>query len=257
MRSERSEKPRLDFQTVAPATDDRYESQSVVPQKENQSAIYHQLDKWIAKGEVDTVFSEGCTGEIDDKFPKAYNGWTLKDLTAKAGDKNYDDIVTLVPLKLEAKYGAKLKTLCADDEALIKEHNLAFSDARGTIGFLTRLTEFRFVPEKLKPYFEKVKSVYKLPPDTSIDNGIKALKEDLKKTIVQIDDVFAKRDKNFVEAIKKNADKSSAFVVGGAHTAAIVDLLKKEKIDCTVVQPTGYSLDEEKLRDNFHAFLKR
>lgn len=31
-------------------------------------------------------------------------------------------------------------TVCADDDALIKEHALALSDARGAFGFMTRLT---------------------------------------------------------------------------------------------------------------------
>ena len=54
-----------------------------------------------------------------------------KDLIVEAKKPHYDDeIVASVPEKLGAKYVNKIHIRCGDDDALIREHLLAFSDVR-------------------------------------------------------------------------------------------------------------------------------
>jgi len=98
---------------LAPSVD-THSRGSQLPQQENQRAIFQQIEKWVEKGDVTTVYSEGCAGELGESFSKKFNGWTLKDLSAAAKDKDFDDIVTLIPMKVKAKFQDKVHVHCAD-----------------------------------------------------------------------------------------------------------------------------------------------
>ena len=217
------------------------------PQRENQRAIFQQLENWVDKKSIDTVYAEGCTGEITENFSKAYNGWTYKNLADQANDKDYDEIVTLIPLKLKAKYNDKLKVLCGDDESVIQKQNESLSDARGTVGFLTRIEQLRNDPVRVKIYVEKAAEMDRLPKGSSIDKVLKKLNEDLKDEIGKVQGGIDQRNESFVKNLVQNDASESVLVVGGLHAKGLVDLLKKKGIDCTVVEPKGYRTEDEKL----------
>src|SRR6185437_3555207 len=149
-----------------------------LPQMPSQAAIFRQLDRWIGKKELNEVFAEGCSGQLDAQPTFKINGWTLADLEAAKGRPDYAEILTSVPLKLEAKYGASLHAVCGDDESLVKDGNLALSDIRGTVGFITRLKQYRNDPIRARPYLDGVVKLYKLPKSTSTDEAIIRLKSE-------------------------------------------------------------------------------
>jgi hypothetical protein len=219
----------------------------VVPQEENQTAIFEQLDQWIKDKGMHTIISEGCSGFIDEKFSQKFNGWNYASLEKISSTENFKNIVTLVPLKLEAKYNKKIQVPCGDDENLIKEQSLAFSDARGSVGFLIRLKQFKEKPDQAKPYLENVIKLDHLPEKTSLDEGVKHLQEDLKKSVIKIKEGFEKRNAKFVATIKSQSDTDMALVIGGIHGKALVSLLNEANIDCTVIEPKGYHSDDEKI----------
>jgi hypothetical protein len=220
------------------------------PQKANQTAIYKQIKKWVEARNFNTIFSEGCSGEITDKFIPSFNGWNFKSLESKAQSASYDDIVTLIPLKIKAKYKDQVHVFCGDDEGIIKKQGEALSDARGNAGFLRRIKEFHDDSKRAKPYLDKVIELDHLSPDATVDEAIKKLKKDLSEEVSIIKKGIDDRNKSFVSAIKKGPSES-ALVVGGIHAQGIMDLLKKSGIDCTVIEPMGYRSDDEKAILNF------
>lgn len=214
------------------------------PQLENQTAIYKQLDRWITEKAVATLVAEGCEGELNEKSKQAFNGWTYEALKKASSEAGYERVLSHVPLKLEARHATGVLTLCGDQEKLIKEQNLAFSDARGTVGFLIRLEEHAKDPQKLKIYMDGAIELYKLPKKTTPEQVKVRLRKELQKTLKRIHATIDRRNKKFAQAIGKAKAKELAVVIGGLHTAGLVDRLSAQGIACRVVEPKGYDNDE-------------
>ena len=232
------------------------ESSKKLPQYANQTAIYEQLNSWISAGKLKTIIAEGCGGqstshsnsEATFKTDVHFNGWDLAALKAASTSENYDSILTSVPLKLEAKYGDKIHTLCGDDEALIKKNSLAFSDARGELGFLTRLEQNQNNPDRAKLYLDGVIELYRLPAGTTIAQAITRLKSELQKSVDQVEQGIQKRNEHLVDVISSAPRDSNIVVVfGGAHASGVESLLEKKQMNCTIVEPSGYQDDEDQL----------
>ncbi|MBC7693745.1 MAG: hypothetical protein H7222_18410 [Methylotenera sp.] len=217
------------------------------PQTKNQVAIYQQLDQWITAGQLRTIYAEGCMGEISHGSKLKFNGWTLPDLEKIAKYPDYVRVMTSIPLKLEAKHGKNLSTLCGDDESLIKESNLAFSDARGTLGFILRLEQYRNDPTRAKNYLDGVVERFKLPKTTTVDQAIHMLKTELKSAVARAQAGLEKRNQSLVQTIAKTLSKSKdtdiAVIFGGLHAAGVLKLLEEKGLGCTVVEPVGYPTD--------------
>ena len=215
------------------------------PYRGNQRAVYRQLEAWVAAGQLPVVVAEGCQGSLDDRRDVRFNGWNLTDLKARSSRKDYADTVSSVPLMLEARFGTKVRTVCGDDEALLKETNRAFSDARGTIGFLTRLQQYREDPERLETYLQGVRELYKMPADADAATAEKRLKDELKAVVGRIEALNRQRSAKPVELIAGLKDPQVALVYGGAHSEDIADALKAKGVDCTVLEPNGYLVEGE------------
>lgn len=227
-----------------------------VPQRENQTSIYKQLEEWVKSGVLDEVYAEGCSGELTAESNLSFNGWSMADLKAAAARPDYAEIVSHVPMKIEAKFGAIVRTLCGDDAKLIQKNALAFSDARGALGFLTRLQQHQNHPRRAKPYLDGVIELYQLPAQTDLKVAIARLKTELKSSVKRAQDYIEKRNALLVAQIKRSKKKQVAVVFGGAHTQGIVRLLEKAGIACSVVEPTGYQDKEaallQKLNDSIN-----
>src|SRR5690606_85349 len=143
------------------------------------TAIYSQIKNWIDAGSVKIVLSEGCSGVIDASFTSVYNGWSYKDLVKEVNQPGYERLVSLIPLKIEAKYTSKVETICIDDEVLLREQGLAMSDARGSTGYLARLIQYANDPIKVKPYLEQVIEMNKLAKNSTVQTAIASMKKDL------------------------------------------------------------------------------
>ncbi|MGE0763688.1 MAG: hypothetical protein AB7N80_10460 [Bdellovibrionales bacterium] len=218
-----------------------------LPQAPNQRALYSQLAEWIQSGQLRTVLAEGCEGVIDEKFTETYNGWNLQLLKAKSQEGGYDQVITHIPLKLEAHFGARVDTLCGDSQKLVQKHSLLFSDMRGLIGFKTRLEQYKNDPEKVKPYLDSFIEINNLPVKTNVKQAIAKVRGKLKNKMTELKEIFGLRNQTFVQAIQKSGALEVALVVGGLHAADLKQRLQKALYDCEVVEPKGYNSEDEKL----------
>jgi len=235
------------------------EKSKSLPQYANQSAIYNQLNTWISLGKVKTVIAEGCSGEMTPKTDAHFNGWDMASLKSHLEPaKSYDRILTSIPLKLEAKYGDKIHTLCGDDEALLKKNALAFSDARGELGYLGRLEQYKDDPERAKLYLDGVIELYHMPAGTTIAQAITRLNTELEKSVNEAEQWIQKRNEHLVDVISAAPhDSDIAVVFGGAHASGVEALLEKKGMNCTIVEPVGYQDDETQLLQKLKELLKK
>ena len=218
-----------------------------LPQAPNQTAIYEQLAEWISGGRIQVVFAEGCEGEIKQNFKPAYNGWGMESLKAEIEKPEYTQIVTHIPLKIEARFNDKISTWCGDSNQLVERHSLAFSDVRGLLGYQTRLKQFENQSEKVKPYLESFIKINHLPKSTKVVDALKIIKTKLNAKVTEIKEIFKSRNETFVQVIQRHAGVESAVVIGGLHAEDLKARLEKAQYDCEVIEPTGYAPEDEKL----------
>ncbi|WP_372655779.1 hypothetical protein [Halobacteriovorax sp.] len=223
-----------------------------LPQYKNQTFIYTELDKLIANKKVKAIISEGCEGEINTQFDSTYNGWNYKNLDSKKKTKQFKDILTLVPLKLEVKYKAKLMTMCGDNLSLIEKNALASSDLNGYIGYYTRLKQYKDTNNKKYQLYKKslLDGV-----DKKIDNPVEYARIRAKKSLSAFRRYTQERNDYFVRAIIKNIDKKPAVVIGGVHLADLTMKLKDKDIKYEIVEVEGYPKDSETIYDDIEKIL--
>lgn len=226
------------------------------PQYKNQKNIYLQLEQWVKNGKLDALVAEGCAGKVDSIVETPFNGWDYSSLQEKAHESKFDDIITHVGLKLEAKYKGKMHVLCGDDLDQIKNGQLALSDVRGDLGYLTRLIEYRDQPEKVKTYLDGAIEILKLPAATTVAQATEALKKDLKASLDHAMKSIEARNARAVEvALAANSKNPVVIVYGGVHIPGIKELLEKKKASCEVLEPVGYAQDDEKMLKDVHDLL--
>ena len=231
------------------------------PQAKNQIQIYDQLLEWQKNKAIDTVVAEGCEGgDIDEKFKPIFNGWSFQDLKAKSSDAHYhyEQILSHSVVKLEAKVGDAVHALCGDDLSEIKKSQVALSDARGDVGYLSRLSEFKDQPDRAKTYLEGTIEALKLKSDATAPEAIKALALDLKSTLSRFSDSTHERDLSFVRKIKQaKTDKPVVLVVGGLHASDLKQILEDKKLNCLIFEPVSYKNDEESLNQSLLQLIDR
>ena len=227
------------------------------PQYQNQFEIFSAISQMIAEKKIDTAIAEGCEGQIDSNFKPAFNGWTFEKLSKETSEKDYAAIITHPLLKAEAKYPSRLKTLCGDNLAEIKNAQLALSDMRGDVGYWQRIVELEKNPAKLKLYLDGVIEMFKLPKDTNAQGALLSLKKDMFDSFQKFTLANQKRNESLVEAIKKSdSDKPIVVVYGGLHTADLKSKFESEKWNCEIFEPKSYKNSEEKLINDFKKLTK-
>lgn len=225
------------------------------PQEKNQTAIYHFLEEGVKRKDLQVVVSEGCEGEINADFKPTFNGWDFSALKGQAQQKGYDKIITLVPLKIEAKYGDKISTLCGDNEALIQEGNMRVSNLRGWMGFYVRLNEFKDNPEKLKLYSDSAAELLKVPKDTPEEKLMGQIKDKLKTELESFRKSLLARNDSFVKVLQGHEFTKAAIVIGGLHADDLKEKIEKAGMGCEVLEPPGYQRDDEQLVQEFQKAL--
>ena len=237
-------------------THDRAKAKAL-PQAPNQTAIFRQLDSWVGSGALKALVAEGCTGELNRSSKARFNGWSIHDLEAVSTQPHFDDeIVASIPEKLEAKYGGKLRTLCGDDDALIREHLMAFSDVRGTYGFLSRLLQLKNDPARARNYLDGVIELYKLPKTTTQEQAVSRLKTELHVAVERLKSALDKRNQKVVSVIQSLPEDEVAVVYGGIHAPGLLRLLESKGLGCTVVEPAGYHNNEAALMEQLEKAVK-
>ena len=211
-----------------------------IPQEQNQTALYKILSQWVSKGQVHTIVAEGCEGAITPQFEDKFNGWGFPELSKVSSRSDYSEIVSHVPLKLKARFKDKIAVICGDNKELINSQNMAFSDARGTIGFLKRLIEHEKSPDRAKPYLDAATQQLGIPATTPLPEVTNQLKKRLEKILGQIKTLGEQRNQILLKSISATKDKDVALVVGGAHATDLKLSLEKQGLGCQVVEPSGY-----------------
>lgn len=234
-------------------------NESIYPQQKNQTEIYEQLLEWSQKKEVGAFLAEGCEKEeIDFNFKPIFNGWSILDLKDKSSTKSYQQVLSHVILKLKAKQGNNVKTYCSDNLNEMKKSELLLSDARGDVGYLTRLTELKDQPEKVKIYLEGAIEVLKLSKSSSTQDAIHALGLDLKRSLKGFQESTHERNVTFAnQAIKLKSDKPLVLVVGGMHAEDLKKVFEDKKINCTIFEPIHYQNSDEALNQSLQKLIEK
>lgn len=240
-------------------TQDPEEALHRYPQFENQRAIYEQIDLWIADQAVSFLIAEGCPAprEIDSSSPEKFNGWSVEKLALQANSPQFKDLLTNVGYKLEAKWRKKLSARCGDDPGAIKKNLVAFSDARGNLGFLSRLKQYEKDPARAKTYLEGVIELDHLSASTKVSQAIERLKADLKKNVEDIQRWIEIRNEKLVAAIEAVPAARVVVVFGGAHAKGVQALLEKKGIGCTILEPVGYRDDETLMLGQLKSLIEK
>jgi hypothetical protein len=217
------------------------------PQAKNQQAIFEAIDRQIANKKDFILFAEGCEGEITSTFPDRFNGWDYPRLQEKKSGSEFSNILTSVPLKLKVKWESALNVQCAESKEKLKANQLAFSDFRGQLGFLTRISEFAGDEAKSKPYLQGVNDIFKLPRVPNTATSIQVLKSELEKSIRQIESTFEQRNQEILKHLTdpRFGMKERIFVIGGSHSASLKKGLETAGIPCEVIEPVGYPAEED------------
>lgn len=228
-----------------------------LPQAANQTAIFTQLDRWISGGKLKTVVAEGCTGELTRDSQVRINGWSVGELQSKSKLPGFEGLVTSVPMKLEARHASRIRTLCGDDDAMIKEHLRAFSDVRGTFGFLSRLTQHQGDPARARTYLEGVIELYRLPKDTTVPQALSRLRLELKQAMSRLHEALDRRNDKVIGVVGTVKEPEVAVVYGGVHAKGLVKKLEEKGLPCSVVEPAGYGNDEVALLEQLDQAIAR
>ncbi len=240
----------LSPKTVTKGFKERYD------QEKNQSAIYLALADKIKNKKLELVIAEGCEGEINDQFAGVYNGWDMASLKGQAQRKGFDRILTMVPMKLEARYGEKVQTVCGDSEKLIQEGNLRLSNMRGWVGFLERLSESGADEEKRKNFASAAAALLKENAETPVEQLIPKIKEKLSVELEAFTKSLSDRNDEMVKALQGKSFKAAAIVIGGLHAEDLKSKLEAAGFNCEIDEPSGYRREDEELIKQFQKFLK-
>lgn len=232
---------------LAPNVDTKVDPPSEAPQTENQMWIYTHLVDAINEGSYFTVIVEGCSGEIDEKFAKSFNGWKLDDLKEASKTTRYNSLLTHIGLKLKAKFGNKIRVLCGDDEKAVEDSNLAMSDIRGYVGFATRIVESKSNPVKMMEYISAASNTLKLPKTSSGKTVGEELRKRALESLKKFKSLIEVRNTAFVQAIERAKDQRLAVVVGGLHAEGLLRQFEQKKFSCLLIQPEGYPAKDDSL----------
>lgn len=225
------------------------------PQEKNQTAIYQLLEVGVKRKELQLIVSEGCEGEITSEFKPVFNGWDYVSLKAESLRKGYDKIITLAPLKVAAKYGEKVPTVCGDNEGLIQEGNLHLSNLRGWMGFYLRLGESKEDAEKKKLYTESATDLLKIPRDTPPETLMIQIKSKLKEELEAFRKSLSARDDSFIKTLQTHEFTRAAVVIGGLHAEDLRAKMEEAGLGCEVLEPPGYQREDEQLIQDFQKAL--
>ena len=209
---------------------------------------------------------EGCEGEIKTGFNERFNGWTLSELvSAKPGDR--DAALTMMGLKIKARFGSEIRVLCGDDLKLIKKHQLILSDLRGLFGFKERIAGFTEKSEHAKPaeqkqllssraeYIDHVRKLLKIVPQANNEIVLERLDTELTEKIKAFEDTIEERNRRFVATVKA-AKGPSAIVIGALHVENLKALLEADGEHVTVYHSPGLKGDESDLISDIKKIIK-
>lgn len=227
-----------------------------LPQAINQKDIYQSLEKIIQKNINLTLVVEGCeTGEeINEKFSKYYNGWNYESLRNISNQENYVDVLTMLPLKIKAKYPEKINAICSDSEELMRNNQLAISDAKGFIGFYARLKQTELMDEKKFTIYHK--ALEESQNNITIPYPIQFTKDKTLDSLIRFKRMIEARNDLFIKTLKDNLELNPVIIIGGLHAKDLIEKIERENIKYQVLVPEGYPSQNESLIEDLKKELK-
>jgi hypothetical protein len=220
-----------------------------IGQYPNQKSIYLILKEWVKANKIQVVLAEGCEGEIDEKFTTKFNGWDYKKLKEKLGSKDYSEIMAHVPLKIEVEFKEKIRTICADDIKLIKEHQMAFSELSGNTGFYLRLKQNKGNKKKFDGYVKALEEVV----GKKVKNPIEYTRKKALEYLEKEERLLAQRNLHLEKVINRTKENKLALVIGYRHVEQLKKMLEKQ--GHTVVVPE--LLNDTLPKDDYKSKLKK
>ena len=209
--------------------------------------------KEINDDKIDLIISEGCEDEITNDSSLNFNSWTIKKLFKEKNNKNYSDIITLIPLKIKAKFGDDIKVVCGDNNELIKKHQISLSNIRGFYGFYLRLSQYEKGTDKYKKYLKSLETIEK----QKISDPITYCINKIKLNINEYNKILSERNDSFIKTIKKYYTKNNiAVVIGGLHFDDLSSKLVSNKIKSNLYVPNGYDQKSELIIKNILSGIK-
>lgn len=228
-------------------------------QYKNQKALYEKVYNLVTEGKVQILLSEGCEKiEIDQSFSPKFNGWDYQKLSMKISEKNYGDILTLLPLKVEVFFKEKIKTLCIDDLHLIDQSQLALSDVRAYIGYSARLDYFK-QKKDMESYNRYAASLLSEEEKKQKVDALIIAKKKARQSLDLFVKINTQREEKIIENILKlklNEKDMVAIVIGGIHVEELNQQLKKRNFLTEVYTPEGYVDNDKGLVEELRGILK-
>ena len=221
------------------------------PKFKNQIDVYERTLALIEKGSG-VVIAEGCEDE-NAYLKKKFNGWDLDSLKTQIGLGDLKDTLAPVPLKIKAQDISGVSVLCGDNNKLIKNNNLAFSDLRGFVNFFQRLIEYK--GKDNKKYLKYKKAFSNIVDLKEEDDAILKAKDKSFESLKQFTHFIQLRNYHFVKKIVSTLDKNPVLIIGGLHIEGITKELDEAKIPYEVITPSGYPEEEDLIIKNLQALL--
>ena len=223
-----------------------------LPQAKNQLAIYKDIINDLKKSKSKINFlSEGCEGDSKVAFSQSYNGWTLKDLIKVKNNSNFESIIAPIGMKLLAKYEDRVNVLCSDNSSLVKKHLLVFSDIKGFLNYYLKFNEIKKGSLEYKKYLSSLKEV---TDKSDIPNPVSFIKEMLLEKINEFEELLYKRNKSFIQEVKRLSGKSF-IVIGGLHTKDLKSKLLNFIDNVELKTPQGYNDQDDLLIDSLKRII--
>lgn len=235
------------------------ETSKKLSQFKNQKDLYQKVNEYILGNKIQYLLSEGCEKvEIDENFKAKFNGWGYVELDKLRSEANYDNILTLLPLKVEVQYKEKIKTFCVDNLELIHESQLQLSDIRAYIGYASRLEEFKNKGDDIS-YERYAKSLLSAEDQKNKLNAIAMAKEKALAALDNFEKINLQRESKIVDnilSLKLKKKEVAAFIIGGIHAENLAKGLKKANYNVEVYTPNGYVENDKDLINEIKGKLK-
>jgi hypothetical protein len=228
------------------------EASKKLPQYENQINIYNTSLDLIEKGS-EVVIAEGCE-KVDTFYKSSFNGWDLGAL--KTTDKlvGIQSVLAPVPLKLKARLGDKIEIVCGDNDKIIKQNNLAFSDLKGYVNFYQRLMEYKNKDQK--SYDKYRKALNNIVDIKEGQDAIIIARNLALKSLALFQKHIEDRNLYFLKKIIDHRGENPILIVGGLHVKGIAAKLKEAELDFEIIEPKGYPKEEDRLIDDLLVLLR-
>ncbi|MCB9091345.1 MAG: hypothetical protein H6621_10095 [Halobacteriovoraceae bacterium] len=231
-------------------TNDIEESKKL-PQFSNQQQIYDYLAENIKEKKIQTVLTEGCEGEINDKFGEDFYGWKMNDLKKLIHEPYYSEVLGHIGMKIKAAFDGDVNVYCGDNLDLVRNHQLVMSEIRGHLGFFLRLKQFQS-ENKTNEFQEYAK---RLLGDNNSEDPIVYSKNKIKENFELFKRYIEQRNNYFIKNIIGHENDNQAIVIGGLHVKDLEKKLTEQGFEVQVITPKGYPNEDQELLKKIESYI--